>query len=495
MVYFALFNLRTRMNLNYIAYTDCLEGLKTLPDNSIDSIVTDPPYNLTAGNRTVPPPDRPNSPYGRHRMGVNGDTKASRGFMGKEWDGTGIAFKKELWEECLRVLKPGGYLLAFGGTRTYHRMTCAIEDAGFEIRDMINWMYGSGFPKSLNISKAIDKLNKADRKIIGTRKHPTLKDTTKLEEQANAAHGNNLWAREWNITTATTEDAKKWEGWGTALKPAQEPICIARKPLEEKTVAENTLKYGTGGMNIDACRIESNRKDTRHGGGKESKHIIQLNPDIKGYELPSGRWPANVIHDGSDEIVDLFPMTSSGAMKHEVPAYEGESNTNFLRGKSGPSNQHGDSGSASRFFQKCEFTEEEKKPYVYRGKTYEVEGFIKNNSPQAPSNYNDNGSAARFFKETEFTEEDFKSFYCSKASKKERGDFNTHPTVKPLKLMEYLVKLVTPPNGICLDIFAGSGTTLLACKNLGFNYIGFESDPESVEIAEKRLKITQKLFN
>ncbi|HHW90957.1 MAG TPA: site-specific DNA-methyltransferase, partial [Clostridiales bacterium] len=199
---------------------DCLEGMKLLDDNSVDSIVTDPPYEL--------------------------------GFMGKKWDSTGVAYNVELWKECLRVLKPGGHLLAFGGTRTYHRMTCAIEDAGFEIRDCIQWLYGSGFPKSHDISKAIDKKLGAERKVIARKK--------KL--QSYGYEGNNVYGGDVDrggiqeITAPATPEAQEWEGWGTHLKPANEPIVLARKPISEKTIADNVLKWGTGGINIDDCRIE-----------------------------------------------------------------------------------------------------------------------------------------------------------------------------------------------------------------------------------------------
>lgn len=204
---------------------DCREGLKLLEDNSIDSIVTDPPYEL--------------------------------GFMGKSWDKTGIAYNVELWHECLRVLKPGGHLLAFGGTRTYHRMACAIEDAGFEIRDQIQWIYGSGFPKSMDISKAIDKKLGAEREVIGQRKV-----TSSDLGQSSGWNYLDTSKGVYNYTIPTTDEAKQWDGWGTALKPANEPIVVARKPLSEKTIAENVLKWGTGGINIDDCRIAYDISDT-----------------------------------------------------------------------------------------------------------------------------------------------------------------------------------------------------------------------------------------
>jgi site-specific DNA-methyltransferase (adenine-specific) len=363
------------LELNKLHHGECLQVLKSLPDSSVDSIVTDPPYEL--------------------------------GFMGKSWDSTGIAYNVELWKECLRVLKAGGHLLSFGGTRTYHRMACAIEDAGFEIRDQIQWIYGSGFPKSHNINKAINK---------------------KLEY--------------------TSEQATQWEGWGTALKPAHEPIVMARKPLSEKTIVDNVLKWGTGGINIDESRVAyQNEADLNTVKAKcnftENSKSIGFGTDSTLYGTgitpleqardcvkTEGRFPANIIFDeDAGKILDeQSGITKSGKVKENKDAYSGESVTGFLRGVSNSSNQHGDSGGASRFF------------------------------------------------------------YCAKAAKKEKGEFNSHPTVKPIMLMEYLVKLVTPKNGIVLDPFAGSGSTLVAAKMNEFNYIGIEMEEDYAIIINKRLE-------
>jgi len=249
---------------------DCLEKLKELEDNSIDAIVTDPPYEL--------------------------------GFMGKSWDNTGIANDPEMWGECLRVLKSGGYLLAFSGTRTYHRMAVAIEDAGFEVRDMIEWVYGSGFPKSLNIGKAVDKLQGNEREIVG-----------KTQGQGTPVHNGNFKTGEQDVTKGTSQ----WEGWGTALKPAHEPICMARKPLLEKTVAENVLKYGAGGINIDESRVgtededlaRENKKDNGMFGVGNNNNNAQIRKE-KGLP-PLGRFPANLIHDNSEEVSECFPQNKS----------------------------------------------------------------------------------------------------------------------------------------------------------------------------------------
>jgi site-specific DNA-methyltransferase (adenine-specific) len=315
--------------------------------------------------------------------------------MGKKWDSTGIAYNVDLWKECLRVLKPGGHMLAFGGTRTYHRMACAIEDAGFEIRDCIQWLYGSGFPKSHNISKAIDKKLGVEREVIG-------KGTAGKTALGQGSGWNKTYnPHEYDITRDETEQAKRWSGWGTALKPANEPIVLARKPLSEKTIAENVMKWGTGGINIDACRIEYQKGENPTVGGRHKKTGRRIGAGsekfgFKSLENPEinlqGRFPANVILD-----------EEAGRMLDEQ--------------------QEG----ASRFF------------------------------------------------------------YCAKASKKERGEGNNHPTVKPVKLMEYLITLITPPNGIVLDPFLGSGTTAIACINTNRNYIGFELDKQYYDIANARI--------
>ena len=385
---------------------DCLEGLKLLDDNSVDSIVTDPPYEL--------------------------------GFMGKKWDSTGIAYNVELWKECLRVLKPGGHLLAFGGTRTYHRMACAIEDAGFEIRDCIQWIYGGGFPKSHDISKAIDKQAGAERKVIGksSRHGGGIKGNgTSYELPPDIPY----------ITAPATPEAQQWDGWGTALKPAHEPIVVARKPISEKTIAENVLKWGTGGINIDDCRIAYDMSDTnpatnplyRKENGYKTNYGIDSNPSAYALKKEAGtmninnqgRFPANVILDEEtgkilDEQSGIRPSGKGNGNAKVGVATNGQGVPPLRRGKLVPRN---DTGGASRFF------------------------------------------------------------YCAKASKKERGEGNNHPTVKPLSLIKYLITLVTPPGGICLDPFEGSGTHALACEELGFNYIGFELDKEYYEIAKNRI--------
>ena len=374
---------------------DCIKEMQKLIDDGVqvDSVVTDPPYEL--------------------------------GFMGRSWDSTGIAFQKETWELALKLLKPGGYLLAFSASRNYHRMAVAIEDVGFEIRDQMMWLYGSGFPKSMNVGKAFDK---------------------KL--------GNS-----------------EWEGWGTALKPAHEPIVMARKPLSEKSIVDNVLKHGTGAINIDECRVEGEvkRPDTNpdfrdvakkamaEGGqdklnfnqitGAKRKKVVRKSRNESGVWTdgnsgmkaegtqyadadPRGRFPANVMHDGSDVVQDIFPNTKTTYVsKHHANNRTTESAVGDL---GHPGNQ----------------------------------------------GFNDEGSASRYF-------------YCPKTSKSERHNSamkNTHPTVKPQKLMQYLCRMVTPKGGIVLDMFMGSGSTGMAAKDEGFDFIGIEKEKEYFEIAEARIE-------
>ena len=307
---------------------DCIAAMKEMPDNSVDSIVTDPPYEL--------------------------------GFMGKSWDSSGIAFNVEVWQEALRVLKPGGHLIAFSGSRTYHRMAVAIEDAGFEIRDQIMYVYGSGFPKSHNIAKAIDKIEGVEPTVIGER---MAQGSARKIKGTNAAANKipNSGSLEYDETViyetkATSDAAKQWDGWGTALKPAHEPMVLARKPLIG-TVANNVLTYGVGGLNIDGARVVSDDWDEKtvlgkYRGNNDGNDSVTANfgvKEIKSTNTEStliGRWPANFIHDGSDEVVALFPDTASGkpaGQKNIGNGYHGNFGSIEVTG-------FGDSGSAARFF-------------------------------------------------------------------------------------------------------------------------------------------------
>ena len=408
---------------------DCLEGMKLLDDNSVDSIVTDPPYEW--------------------------------GFMDEKWDSTGIAYNVELWKECLRVLKPGGHLLAFGGTRTYHRMTCAIEDAGFEIRDQMQWIYGSGFPKSHNISKAIDK------RLGGTPKQGRF-----LYKNGKTAGGERIGqlaggAKHYE-TIPDTEQARQWDGWGTCLKPANEPIVVARKPLSEKTVADNVLKWGTGGINIDDCRIEYDMTDTNPATNplyrKENGYKIMCGNDNDGSSFRikpepmemnvnnRGRFPANVI---LDEEAGRMLDEQSGITKSGGTTTKGAKN-NWGNPRTPLNNIPPSVGGASRFFYCAKASKKERNMGLE-----DVEPTTVDDGRNKPI---DN------------------PFLRGKTPRQ-----NTHPTVKPIKLMEYLITLITPPNGIVLDPFMGSGTTAIACKQLGFDYIGFELDKEYYTKAKERL--------
>ena len=384
--------------MNKIIHGDCLEKLKDLPDNSVDSIVTDPPYEL--------------------------------GFMGKSWDSTGIANNKDMWAECLRVLKPGGHLLAFSGTRTYHRMASAIEDAGFEVRDMIEWVYGSGFPKSLNIGKAVDKLQGNERKIVGEKRTPDGKTWSERRPNGDITGyvGNGENKKE-NTQGIETKGTSEWEGWGTALKPAHEPICMARKPLSEKTVAENCLKWGTGGINIDESRVGTEQTITRGRSSGGTYDIGLNNPEFT--QTNTGRFPANLLHDNSEEVRECFPNESERFFKsiiYQAKASKSERN----RG--------------------CEGLEEKANIYMARA----------------------NGTGG--------IQPGMERFATLPKA-------NNHPTVKPIALMEYLIKMVTKPGGIVLDPFAGSGTTLVAAKKNGYNYIGIELTEDYIPIIKARLSL------
>lgn len=405
---------------------DCIEVLKTLPDNSVDSIVTDPPYHLTSIVKRFGKEDSAPAQYGTD----GAFARASKGFMGKEWDGGDIAFRTDVWKECLRVLKPGGHLLSFGGSRTYHRMAVAIEDAGFEVRDQIMWVYGSGFPKSHNIGKAIDKIQGNEREVVGKeRSGKTSKAFNdyeyRIEDEIYSTSG------EYDKTKGQSD----WEGWGTALKPAHEPICMARKPISEKSIAENVLKHGTGGINIDDCRIGSEVRTTpiHSNDVKDDTTMFGLHKTIQHHreETTEGRFPANIMFD--EEAGKLLDEQSG-------PTSQGHWSKTKTTG-------FGEFGNGSS--------------------TYEGVGPKDKNK--------DKQGASRFF-------------YCPKVSKKERGDGNIHPTVKPIKLMEYLIKLVTPKGGVVLEPFMGSGSTGIAAKNLGMSFIGIEREEEYFEIAKQRIE-------
>lgn len=400
------------MNVNLMR-GDCRAILKTIPDNSVDSIVTDPPYGI--------------------------------GFMGKDWDHNVPSV--DVWADCFRVLKPGGYLLAFASTRTQHRMAVNIEDAGFEIKDIIAWVYGSGWPKGQNIAKAIDKALGVEPRIIG--KNPNA-EGRKINKSRIAGtggdYGNDDSPRVAYLTEPTSEEAKKWDGWNTTLKPALEPITLARKP-HKGTIAKNILAHGVGALNIDACRVsyenDAPNPATNPLYRQNAGYACQSSPDTNScnfsfkpnggikaaHEL--GRYPANLIHDGSNEVLSLFPSEAGAKAK--------------VKG-----------------------TESSRVNDVVYGARNRVEGVF----------HGDTGSAARFF-------------YCAKATRKDRTNNGTvenkHVTVKPFELMRYLCRLVTPKGGVVLDPFMGSGSTGKAAVHDGFGFIGIEIDEDSFNTAAARI--------
>lgn len=385
---------------------DCREAMAGMAENSVDSVVTDPPYGLK--------------------------------FMGKAWD-HGIP-GVEFWQATLRVMKPGAYMLAFGGTRTFHRLVCAIEDAGFEIRDTIMWVYGSGFPKSLDVAKAIDKESGVEFDAVPASGVGFM--------NAEGAGGYNITKNQLVRRGESTDAAKQWQGWGTALKPSFEPIILVRKPLIW-TVAQNVLQWGTGGLNIDGCRV-GNIVET--WPASRSYAPGQMQPGHSGSTqstgaAPPGRWPANLIHDGSDEVLAAFPQAPG--QQADVSTTAPSEKMSNVYGKM--SYGRGDEPSANS----------------------DNEGAVGFKMKPGARRL-DEGSAARFF-------------YCAKASRKDRGEGNGHPTVKPTDLMRYLCRLVTPPGGVVLDPFMGSGSTGKAAMLEGFDFIGCDNDPESFATAERRI--------
>jgi site-specific DNA-methyltransferase (adenine-specific) len=355
---------------------DCLEVLASMPENSVDSVVCDPPYHLTSIVKRFggDMPPRTEATVGKHAYG-----RHAAGFMGKQWDGGDVAFQVATWEAVLRVLKPGGYLLAFASTRGFGRMSVAIEDAGFIVHPLIAWVFGSGFPK------------------------------------------------------ATRLKAEGYDGWrygGQALKPAIEPIFMGQKPFSEKTGTANVLLHGTGAINIDGCRVEGAKPDTTRGASaKASSMVGVLGAQGRIIDDGRGRWPANLIHDGSDEVISAFP--EAPGQQRQVGPEHGEKSTVHV---------FGDYGARDTF------------------------------EPR-----DDSGSAARFF-------------YSSKADADDRIG-SKHPTVKPVDLMRYLCRLVTPPGGTVLDAFAGTGTTGEAAWREGFNAILIEREPEYQNDIAERMRL------
>jgi len=426
---------------------DCIDIMPTLDAESVDSIVTDPPYGLS--------------------------------FMGKDWDHgvPGVPF----WEAALRVAKPGAFMLAFGGTRTFHRLAVAIEDAGWEIRDTVMWVYGSGFPKSLDVSKAIDKAAGAKRGKIGESDRGSGAQLHKLNAHGPGDTGIGYMdgsGKVFDITAPATDAARQWEGWGTSLKPAWEPIIVARKPIVG-TVAANVLKYGTGAINIDGCRVDTfqpgeldrlkARADTPrqdftggrlHSGAEYTPKIIESGMSNK------GRWPANIIHDGSEEVLELFP--NSKTARCEKPSdckTDGETSFDCMRGNR-PARGYDGEGSAARFFYCAKASKQDR----------------------------DEGCDELPLSDCGMMEDDNYPIKTGSGNLRETKRRNNHPTVKPTSLMRYLCRLVTPPGGVVLDPFMGSGSTGKAASLEGLKFIGIELEKEYTEIAERRIGVVQPLF-
>lgn len=361
---------------------DCLDALRNMPDCSVDAIVTDPPYGLS--QHSSADIQRALTSW------LAGDEykHGKAGFMGKSWDS--FVPSPPVWRECFRVLKHGGHVLCFAGSRTQDLMSIALRLAGFECRDTVMWTYGSGLPKSLDVSRVIDKAAGAERApgVQYVAPDGKARGVDRGMRGGKFAAGESNYVAEKLVTSPATDAARQWAGWGTALKPAYEPVLLFRKPLSG-TVAENVLKHGTGALNIDGCRVGAESTVRIQGEAEIGFHGGNFAPGLA-TGSNAGRWPANLIHDGSEEPVQML------------------------------------------------------------------------------------GDAARFF-------------YCAKASKKDRGEANIHPTVKPTDLMRYLCRLITPPNGVILDPFMGSGSTGKAAMLEGFRFIGIEQSPEYFAIARTRI--------
>lgn len=498
----------------FLLFGDCLKRLKELADNSVDAVCCDPPYGIS--------------------------------FMGKKWDYDIPSV--EVWVEVMRVLKPGGHMLCACGTRTNHRMVCNIEDAGFQIFDSVCWFYGSGFPKSLNIGKAIDKCNgdpnrlenfvkwmrgtgmkqgqinsiiekkdvgshylRLDQPAIPTaalwaklRPHidievpvwvDELVDRIEAEREVVGKHtapaksiytqGDLELPTDVNITAPATEAAKQWDGWGTALKPAFEFFTMARKPLSEKTIVANVLRWGTGGINIDGCLVATDGEPLRVGAGgipcrnadgnarqgeRSSDNIyaesggtdFAMSPGPRGGGA-KGRWPANLLHDGSPVVVDGFPVTKSGA--HSIGNKAGSKSGLYQHGANGyqPKDMDANQGSAARFFYCAKASKADRDEGL--------EGLVAKRAAGMAGNMVEGQRLAG-----------------NGTPIKTPVRKNTHPTVKPTELMRYLCRLITPPGGTVLDPYMGSGSTGKAAALEGFKFTGIELDAHYFDIATRRIK-------
>ena len=432
---------------------DSFEVLDTLEEKSIDAIVTDPPYGLTSITKIFGKEDSAPAKEGKD----GSFARLSKGFMGKTWDGTGIEYNVEFWKKCFKVLKPGGYLLSFGGTRTFHRIACAIEEAGFEIRDTLMWLYGSGFPKSQNVGLAIDKKNGVKSVDTGIESPNAGPNCTK----ENTLYESGTVEKKFTIKQAQNEYA----GYGTCLKPAYEPIIMARKPVEG-TVADNMLKYGVGGINIDECRVGDETVSIHNAPvGTFAGGEHECGNDTNSYRNSQARFPANVITDGSDEVKANMPNTNGGNRNNFATRKEDNSSYGGKAGTINTRNEHDDEGSACRYFYCAKASKKDRDEGLEEftlSKT--TDGCIRNNQ-----------ETARIFG----------------ANSSLRH--NIHPTVKPTELMQYLIRLVVPRGGCVLDPFCGSGSTGKACmyenteRNANYKFIGIEMTEEYLPIIVARI--------
>lgn len=431
---------------------DCLDALRNMPDCSVDAIVTDPPYGLSQhSSADIQKALTSWLAWDEYKHG-------KVGFMGKSWDS--FVPSPSVWRECFRVLKHGGHILCFAGSRTQDLMSIALRLAGFECRDTVMWVYGSGFPKSLDVSKAIDKAAGAEREVVGPNKWAGRRTEGSGPENGDNCYGQ--YGVPGGVTAPATAAARQWQGWGTALKPAYEPVLLFRKPLSG-TVAENVLKHGTGALNIDGCRVGAESTVRIQGEAEIGFHGGNFAPGLA-TGSDAGRWPANLIHDGSEEVLAGLPETTSGARNGKRSANSGGIGTFHETERDTGRFFAADTGSAARFFY-CAKASKRDRDEGLNGFEQQMTGAMDGNSGRSGARTAGDGVTP---------------IYAPVRA-------NIHPTVKPTDLMRYLCRLITPPDGVILDPFMGSGSTGKAAMLEGFRFIGIEQSPEYFAIARTRI--------